>query len=575
MAAMATTSVTIADISDGLDGTGISSTKIEYQAGSSGTSAPTGTWSTSVPSTSASAPYLWTRVTYNYSDGRNPEYVYSVGSTPEGIEIGGRNLLLGSANPVKNFSWVSSNGSSTKTEEDMLGVKGVLLDVITPSTDWQFCDYNFGASRMKLIKPDTYYTLSFDVYPSVDGSVMFSIRDSNATNAVTTNSEWKNIVANQWNHISLTVKTFSTITISYQIIYIHGINSVGTYKICNFKLEEGNKATDWTPAPEDVNEAINKVDVKTEQLDDKLHWMVKSGTSATDFTLTDRVASLLSTEFNIDALTTFKNSAENGTSTVINGGAIKAKTIKAESIDVDSIFAEHISAKGTITGGSFIGSTFEGATGSFTGEITATSGRIGFMDVTSTDISLNKGDIYGEFTLSSDKSIEISDIRKDGSANIFNLSFDEWTFEKRENYITDRYKCRASAKAISFEDRGSDGKHYEATFVRADKIITPEVTVNGYSTKNTILNHVRVYELTVGNVTINSSSPWSMSLASTINSLCETTSGFYGACLKMCWPHSTWAFACTLLVNGTNVYIATTTTQVYDVRILIFYNPYL
>ena len=37
------------------------------------------------------------------------------------------------------------------------------------------------------------------------------------------------------------------------------------------------------------------------------------------------MASLLSEQFNIDALTTFKNSAENGTSTVINGGAIKVK----------------------------------------------------------------------------------------------------------------------------------------------------------------------------------------------------------------------------------------------------------
>lgn len=84
MGIKASASVTIADISDGTDGTGIASTVVEYQAGSSGTTAPTGTWSTTVPATSASAPYLWTRVTYTYTDGSTPKVVYSVGSTPEG-----------------------------------------------------------------------------------------------------------------------------------------------------------------------------------------------------------------------------------------------------------------------------------------------------------------------------------------------------------------------------------------------------------------------------------------------------------------------------------------------------------
>lgn len=85
MAVKANASVTIADVSDGIDGTGIKSTTIEYQAGSSGTSAPTGTWYESPPSTTATEPYMWTRVTYVYTDGSDPKIVYSVGATPEGI----------------------------------------------------------------------------------------------------------------------------------------------------------------------------------------------------------------------------------------------------------------------------------------------------------------------------------------------------------------------------------------------------------------------------------------------------------------------------------------------------------
>ena len=109
--------------------------------------------------------------------------------------------------------------------------------------------------------------------------------------------------------------------------------------------------------------------VKTiaEQTADKFSWLVKSGTSSTDFTLTDRVASLLSEQFNIDALTTFKNSAENGTSTVINGGAIKAKTIKASSIDVDNLFAQDITATGTITGATLVGASVSADRGTIAG----------------------------------------------------------------------------------------------------------------------------------------------------------------------------------------------------------------
>lgn len=475
------------------------------------------------------------------------------------LEIGGRNLLLGSANPVNKFDWASANGSSTKTEEDMLGVKGVLLDVTTPSTGWQYCRYDFGASRMKLIKPDTYYTLSFDIYPSIDDRVNFCISNSNATDVVSTLAGWKSIIANQWNHISLTVKTISNITISSQIIYIRGINSVGTYKICNFKLEEGNKATDWTPAPEDTEEKITELNTKyaevkqtadglsttvashttqlanaetkiaynetvATQTAEKFSWLVKSGTSSTDFTLTDRVASLLSEEFNIDALTTFKNSAENGTSTVINGGAIKAKTIKAESIDVDSIFAQNISATGTITGGSFVGSSFEGATGSFTGSVTATSGKIGFLDIHSSYMDFSKDNVHGFYMDSSQ--IIISD-------ELINAS----------------------------------------TSIKPDGIETPDVMIESsgtqsYSTKDTILNHVRAYELTIGDITINSGNPYSMSIASILSSL---GGNLVGACLKKCWPHSTWAFSNTLLLNGTDLYISTTTTQVYTVSVVIFY----
>lgn len=63
---------------NGSDGTSVavSSTSVTYQVGTSGTTAPTGTWSTSVP-TVPDGQYLWTKTVVTYSDGKKTE-AYSV-----------------------------------------------------------------------------------------------------------------------------------------------------------------------------------------------------------------------------------------------------------------------------------------------------------------------------------------------------------------------------------------------------------------------------------------------------------------------------------------------------------------
>ena len=54
----------------------VSSTKAEYQAGTSGTTAPTGTWSETIP-TVAQGAYLWAKTYVRYSDGKETT-AYSV-----------------------------------------------------------------------------------------------------------------------------------------------------------------------------------------------------------------------------------------------------------------------------------------------------------------------------------------------------------------------------------------------------------------------------------------------------------------------------------------------------------------
>lgn len=144
------------------------------------------------------------------------------------------------------------------------------------------------------------------------------------------------------------IKTVTVETLDETNIYITPNINIPAYFYEGY-LAEGITDTSWTPAPEDVEQSITNVSSQYTQLADKFNWIVKSGTSSSDFTITDRLISLTSTALNIDALTTFKNSAENGTSTVINGGAIKANTITATQIAANAITTDKLNANSVTT----------------------------------------------------------------------------------------------------------------------------------------------------------------------------------------------------------------------------------
>lgn len=89
----------------------VSSTSVTYQAGTSGTTAPTGSWSTSVPSVSTGQ-YLWTKTVVTYSDGKNTE-AYSV-------SYNGTNGSNGTSVTISSTSvtyQASSSGTTTPTGE--------------------------------------------------------------------------------------------------------------------------------------------------------------------------------------------------------------------------------------------------------------------------------------------------------------------------------------------------------------------------------------------------------------------------------------------------------------------------
>lgn len=81
--------------------------------------------------------------------------------------------------------------------------------------------------------------------------------------------------------------------------------SNGSIHFKKVKIEYGNKATDYTEAPEDVDQQITAAETIASQTADKFNWLVKSGTNSTDFELTDRTATLVASAINMDGLVKF------------------------------------------------------------------------------------------------------------------------------------------------------------------------------------------------------------------------------------------------------------------------------
>lgn len=228
---------------NGSAGRGIKSTAITYQAGSSGTTAPTGTWQTTVPATSASSPYLWTRTIITYTDDTTSTS-YAVGSTLEGVSVGGRNLARktsneycaafnsfnGGDNICPNLATVSTTGLTVGDKVTVrLVYKYTNIVAVTGKTAAAWLQ---GAGNITEWKSGTFVS---NQRIALSGSGEKVIKYSFAITS--------DMIKNQcW----------------YVKIRHDGVKS-GSVQWKEFKVEKGNIATDWTPAPED---GIASVDVE-------------------------------------------------------------------------------------------------------------------------------------------------------------------------------------------------------------------------------------------------------------------------------------------------------------------------
>ena len=218
------------------------------------------------------------------------------------LEIGGRNLVLNS-----DKEYIMGYGIPNTTWTDGYAYIGL------PTT--RLTDEILPQNNAFLLHPEAGKTYTQTIWIETDANII----DLNAAEI-----SW---FTGKYGHVPVAAKIIkladnsykltSTYTVTkgdfdirlFDILHLFSaldISNSGTYlKFGKLKVEQGNVSTDWTPAPEDVDQQITAVETIASQTADKFNWLVKSGTNSTDFELTDRTATLVASAINMNGLVTF------------------------------------------------------------------------------------------------------------------------------------------------------------------------------------------------------------------------------------------------------------------------------
>lgn len=192
------------------------------------------------------------------------QQVATLESAVRNIRVGGRNYLLDSS--FKNGKWYKSQGGGSKATID---VDNGVLTISSDNATWKQYQINGYAHKGGLneLVDGAKVTISFEVMTPDDNTngvikYWMNMRADRIDN--THGGSTNPIVINQtaapskWSRVSVTgIAIQPTNFRGWR--FILGVSTPGTVKFRNPKLEVGNVATDWTPAPEDTDSTISAV----------------------------------------------------------------------------------------------------------------------------------------------------------------------------------------------------------------------------------------------------------------------------------------------------------------------------
>lgn len=304
----------------GATGKGVLSITPQYYLSTSNTTQSGGSWSNTRPSWVAGR-YYWTRDYIQWTDGS------VTASTPQlATDL---NNLYSSLQTVTNT--VSSQGTQLSTVQGQISSKVWQQDITTAVTNLQIGGRNlFQQSGHWTTLPDAKYWsnngggitldtstkyLGYNTLKTIVGSGIVGYRDdwieldinktytysamvktsvafngagtipvhyhcspdkSGPNGSIEILAYSQNTPANKWTLLYLTFKPKAKYFRPF--IYIGGSYNI-TFNVAYLKLEEGNKATDWTPAPEDIDANISSVEGKITTVSNQYTTLNQSFTS--------------------------------------------------------------------------------------------------------------------------------------------------------------------------------------------------------------------------------------------------------------------------------------------------------
>lgn len=182
--------------------------------------------------------------------------------------IGGRNLLRN----TRNFETGAGSYTTLYEPDSHGGYLGFsVLYFSHPASNSSRTDSGVWIPTID-VEPDTEYTLSFyakgygTIYSYMYNSsgIIASGVNNKGLKTSASNGSITHSLVDSWNKYWVTWKTKSTLSDTSANIIVARVNpsEYVFFHICGVKLEKGNKPTDWTPAPEDLEERIYSAELK-------------------------------------------------------------------------------------------------------------------------------------------------------------------------------------------------------------------------------------------------------------------------------------------------------------------------
>ena len=197
--------------------------------------------------------------------------------------IGGRNLLPKTNQGRTNWSWAISSGGTTAENYDADGVNAVKLTRTSDASfTWHYIAY--WSLIRNLIEPNTKYTLSFDIKPSVDVTFSAALKRSDGGAPLTNVANMNKATANKWTKVSCVLTSTTTLSSDLsQVVFLSGMPvATGNWLIIkNIKLEKGVVSSDWSPAPEDYDSKLATAQSEFKQTTDSIKASVTSLNNST------------------------------------------------------------------------------------------------------------------------------------------------------------------------------------------------------------------------------------------------------------------------------------------------------